>query len=101
MAMLVQAVRDWAIVVLAAMSLVVCFLLVVLILELRGLVRLLRREGKPILESARGTLGVVEGTAGFVSDRFVAPLIRAASFLTGLRTVLGFLARRQGRRRDR
>ncbi len=85
-------VRDVAVIVLAAMSLVACFLLVVLILELRSLVRLIRQEGRGILVSARETMGTVQGTANFVSERFVAPLIRATSFLTGVRTALRFLA---------
>mgnify|MGYP001065929661 CR=1 FL=1 len=92
-------IRDVAIIVVAAMSVVAGVLLIVLILELRGLSRLLRQEGKPIFDSARETMGTVQGTAGFISDNFVAPFIRLASFSTGVQAALRFLTRRAWRRR--
>ena len=92
-------IRDVAIIVVAAMSIVAGLLLIVLILEVRSLARLLRQETKPILDSAQKTMGTVQGTAGFVSDNFVAPFIRLASLLAGVQTAVQFLARRPWRRR--
>ncbi len=97
--MSVGTVRDVFIIVVAVMSLVTGVLLIVLILEVRSLARLLRQESKPILDSARETMGTVQGTASFVSDSFVAPFIRLASFFAGVQAALRFLTRRPWRRR--
>jgi len=92
-------VRDVAIIVLTIVSLLVGFLLIWLILELRSLAKILEEGLRPILGSAKETVSTVRGTATFVSDKFVSPLIRMASFAAGVRGGLEFLARRRGRRR--
>ena len=95
MTALAQA-RDIVIVILAIESLLVGLLLILVVLQLRGLIKLLREEVKPILDSANETVGTVRGTTNFVSDAFVSPLIRAASLFSGMRRVLEVLARRRG-----
>ncbi len=91
-------VRDIAIIVLAFESLVVGFLLILLIIQVRRLARLLQEEVKPILDSASETVSTVRGTASFVSDAFVSPLIRAASLISGAGRALKVLMRRRGER---
>lgn len=95
----VAVIRDIAIIVLAVESLIVGALLIVLILQLRGLTRMLEEEVQPILESARETATTVRGTTVFVSDTFVKPLISAAGYASAANRVIGVLAR--GRRRMR
>lgn len=92
----VAVIRDIAIIVLAIESLVVGALLIVLILQLRGLTRMLQDEVQPILESARETATTVRGTTVFVSDTFVKPLISAAGYASAANRVISVLAR--GRR---
>jgi len=94
----VVIVRDIAIIVLAFESLVVGFLLILLIIQMRRLAKLLREEVKPILDSANETVSTVRGTASFVSEAFVSPLITAASLISGADKVLKVLMRRRSKR---
>ena len=93
------AARDVAIIVLAILSLVIGVLLVMLILQLRSLIRLLEEEIRPILASAQETMGTVRGTTSIVSEYVVSPVAEVASILSGVRRTLGVFARR-GRRDD-
>jgi hypothetical protein len=95
----VAIIRDIAIIVLAVESLVVGALLIVLILQVRGLARMLQEEVRPILESARETATTVRGTTVFVSDTFVKPLINAVGYASAANRVLSVLTRMRGRRR--
>jgi hypothetical protein len=94
----VAVIRDIAIIVLAVESLIVGALLIVLILQVRGLTRMLEEEVQPILESARETATTVRGTTVFVSDTFVKPLISAAGYASAANRVMSVLARRKRRR---
>ncbi|HHX66355.1 MAG TPA: hypothetical protein GX702_15875 [Chloroflexi bacterium] len=95
--MWLAAVRDVAIVLLALESLVIGVLLAVLLIQLRGLVRLLREEIAPMINSASDTVNTVHGTVDFVSEHLVSPVIKVSSYATGARRVLGnllFIGRR-------
>jgi len=89
--------RDIVIIILAIESLFIGVLLALVAIQLRGLIKLLRDEVKPILDSANETVGTVRGTTDFVSEVFVSPLIKAASLFQGLRKVIEVLARRRKR----
>jgi len=91
-------VRDIAIIVLALESLVIGFLLILLVIQIRGLAKMLEEEVKPILDSASETVSTVRGTTSFVSDTLIAPLVRTASFATALSKVIGVLRRRSKRK---
>ena len=87
--------RDIFIIVLALESLIVVGLLIWLIIELRGLTRLLRDELKPIILSAQETVNTVRGTTNFVSEKVVAPFVKMQGYVTGARTMMDAL---RGRR---
>ncbi len=89
----VALIRDIAIIVLAFESLVIGVLLILLILQMRGLAKMLQEEVQPILESARETATTVRGTTVFVSDTFVKPLIRAAGYASAANRVMRVLTR--------
>jgi len=93
----VVLIRDIAIIVLAFESLVIGVLLILLIIQMRGLAKMLQEEVQPILESARETATTVRGTTVFVSDTFVKPLIRAAGYASAANRVMSVLARRKRR----
>ncbi len=78
-------VRDAAIILLAAESVVIGILLALLLLQLRNLTRLVQEELRPILASAQETVGTVRGTTTIVSDYVVSPVARVASVVAGLR----------------
>ncbi len=91
-------IRDLAIIVLALVSIIVGALMIVLILELRSLVKVLERDLGPILESMNETAATVRGTASFVSEQVVKPLAGAFGVVAGARVV--FRALLDNRRSD-
>ena len=93
-------VRDIAIIVLAVESIIIGVVLTLLLLQMRDLTRLLQEEIEPILDSAKRTVGTVEGTTLLVSERIVSPAIKISGFATGLRRVLEVLVRRKPDRKD-
>ena len=88
-------VRDLAIILLAIESLAIGIMLLILIWEIRNLAKLLREEIKPILNSADETVRTVRGTAAFVSETFVSPLVRVSGFVSGVGQALRILVRRK------
>ena len=98
--MWLAAVRDAAIVLLAIESVVIGILLALMLAQIRKLVRLLREEIAPILDSASETVNTVRSTTGFVSQSVVDPLIKMRSYTAGtwqaVRSLL-FIGRSIGR----
>ena len=86
--------RDLAIILLAVESLIIGVLLVVLTIEVMSLVKLLREQIKPILESVDETARTVRGTTVFVSENFVDPMVRVSGFASGVLQALKILTRR-------
>jgi hypothetical protein len=84
-------VRDIFIILLALESLIVVGLLVWLVLELRGLTSLLKKEIKPILTSAQETVSTVRGTTTFVSTNVLAPIVKVQSYVAGFRAIVDTL----------
>ncbi len=83
--------RDFSIIILALVTIVIGAFLAILMWQLQSLTVLLRDEIKPILESANETASTVRGTTTFVSDAVVTPMISAASYVTAVReTVRAF-----------
>jgi hypothetical protein len=80
--------RDIAIIIVAFESIVIGILLAILVIQVIRLVRMLRDEVLPILNSTQETVGTVRGTATFVSDHMVQPVVKAASFTAGARKAI-------------
>lgn len=91
-------IRDIAIIVLALESLIIGVLLILLILQIRGLAIMLQEEIQPILESAKDTATTVRGTTVFINDTFVRPLIKAAGYASAANRVMSVLTWRKRRR---
>ncbi len=94
-------VRDIAIVLLALESLVIGVLLALMLVQIRKLVRVLRKEITPIVDSASETAKTVHGTVDLVSQTVVDPVIKASSYFAGARQVvrnLLFLGRKVEKR---
>ena len=89
--MVLAAVRDVAIVLLAIASLAIGVLLALLIVEVRSLVRTLQEEVTPILKTTQDTASRVGGTVNLVSDTVVTPLIKVNSYAAGVRQAIGTL----------
>jgi hypothetical protein len=80
-----ETARDIAIIIVAFQSIIIGILMAILVIQVIRLVNLLRHEIMPIVNSTQETVGTVRGTAGFVSDHLVQPLVSAASFSAGAR----------------
>lgn len=90
--------RDIAIIVLALESIIIGILLAVLVIQVMKLVRMLREEVMPILRSTQDTVSTVRGTADFVSDHLVQPVVKASSFAAGARQAVSAIFRRSNGR---
>jgi hypothetical protein len=80
--------RDIAIIVVAVESIVIGILMAVLIIQVILLIRMLREEVIPIINSTQETVGTVRGTTAFVSDHLVQPVVKVASFSAGARRAI-------------
>jgi hypothetical protein len=88
-------VRDVIIIILALESLIVGTLMVVLVIQVIALVKMMREEIKPLLESAQDTLESARGTTTFVSKKVITPAISIASTAAGIKRVAEFLIKRK------
>lgn len=89
--MLSATLRDIAIIVVAVQSIVIGVLLAVLIWQIWRLVKIIQTEVRPIIEDTQATVRTVRGTATFVSDTVVEPVIRSSTTVTRWRRTLGAL----------
>ncbi|MCC7118750.1 MAG: hypothetical protein IT310_09515 [Anaerolineales bacterium] len=81
-------IRDVFIIVVALESLVIGVALIVLILQLASLINLLENEVKPILHATTETVNTLRGTAEFLGENVVEPVIKLNGYLAGLRRML-------------
>ncbi|MCX6031485.1 MAG: hypothetical protein NT169_19570 [Chloroflexi bacterium] len=89
--------RDVAIIILALESIIIGVLLAVLVIQVIRLVKLLREEVLPILNSTQETVGTVRGTATFMTDHLVQPVVKVSSYAAGARQAVSTLFGRGGR----
>jgi len=81
-------IRDVFIIVVALESLVIGVALIVLIIQLASLINLLQNEVKPILQATTDTVNTLRGTAEFLGENFVEPVVKLNGYLAGLRRML-------------
>jgi uncharacterized membrane protein len=84
-------IRDIFIILMALESLVIGVVLVILIVQMAILINLLQNEIKPILDSTNETVNNIKGTAIFLSDNLVEPVIKLNSTLAGFKRVIDFI----------
>jgi hypothetical protein len=92
--------RDLAIIVLAVESIVIGIAMIFLILQVRRLTRLLEEEIRPILKSARRTVGMVQGTTSLVSETLVTPAVKIGQMSAGIRRTVEVLVRGVARKKE-
>lgn len=84
-------IRDIFIIILALESLVIGVALIVLLVQLALLINLIQNEIRPILESTSETVNTLRGTAEFLGENVVQPVIKLNSYLAGLQRILDLL----------
>jgi hypothetical protein len=94
-------VRDIFIIFLGLGAFIIILLLIVLVvitaylvLKINDLIHLLDREIKPMLADLQRTLGTVRGTATFLSEQAVKPVISTAATVAAVRATVSALFRR-------
>ena len=85
----VGLIRDVFIIILALEGMFMGLALIVLVLQVAALVNLLQSEVQPIVDNANKTVSTVRGTAEFVSQNVVEPVVKAGA----LTAALGGIAR--------
>jgi len=81
-------IRDVFIIVVAFESLVIGVALIVLIVQLASLINLLQNEIRPILHATTETVNTLRGTAEFLGENVVEPVIKLNGYLAGLKRML-------------
>ena len=86
-----QVLRDVAIVMAAGVMVLVLVALAVLIVQVARLIYLLQHEIQPILASTSETVNTVRGTAEFLGNNLVEPVVKISSYLAALQRLLSLL----------
>src|SRR5512138_2118038 len=81
-------IRDVFIIVVALESLVIGVALIVLIVQLASLINLLQNEVRPILTATSETVNNLRGTAEFLGENVVEPVIKLNGYLAGMNRVI-------------
>lgn len=81
-------IRDIFIIVVALESLIIGVALIVLVVQLASLINLLQNEIRPILNATTDTVNNLRGTAEFLGENVVEPVIKLNGYLAGLYRML-------------
>lgn len=84
-------IRDVFIIVVALETLVIGVALIVLIVQLASLINLLQNEVRPILHATSETVNTLRGTAEFLGENVVEPVIKLNGYLAALKRMLELL----------
>jgi hypothetical protein len=88
-------IRDIFIIIVALESLIIGVALVVLIVQLASLINLLQNEVKPILHATNETVNTLRGTAEFLGENVVEPVIKLNGYMAGLTRMLELMGIRK------
>ncbi|NPA92267.1 MAG: hypothetical protein GXO56_01130 [Chloroflexi bacterium] len=92
-------IRDVFIILLALEGMLIGLALLVLVVQIAILINLLQHEVRPILDSTARTVNVLQGTAAFVSNHLVEPVIKLNETVAALSSVASVLKLTRGRKR--
>jgi len=84
----VGRIRDVFLIFMALESLIIGVALVVLIVQIASLINLLQNEVRPILKATNETVNTLRGTAEFLGENVVQPVIKLNGYMAGLQRVL-------------
>ncbi len=84
----VSRIRDIFLIFMALLSLLIGAALIVLIVQVASLINLLQNEVRPILQATSETVNTLRGTAEFLGENVVQPVIKLNTYLAGIQRVL-------------
>ena len=88
-------IRDVFIIIVALESLVIGVALIILIVQLASLINLLQNEVRPILTATSETVNNLRGTAEFLGESVVEPVIKLNGYLAGMSRVIELMGLRK------
>lgn len=88
-------IRDIFLIFMALESLVLGAAMIVLIIQLASLINLLQNEVRPILHATNDTVNNLRGTAEFLGENVVEPVIKLNGYLAGFQRVLELMRFKQ------
>ncbi len=83
-----ERLRDIFIIFVALESLVVGIALIILLVQLATLINLIQNEVRPILYATSETVNTLRGTAQFLGESVVEPVIKLNGYMASMRRVL-------------
>jgi len=84
----VSRIRDVFIIVVGLETLIIGVALVILLVQLASLINLLQNEIRPIIQATNETVNTLRGTAEFLGENLVEPVIKLNSYLASIQRVL-------------
>ncbi len=81
-------IRDIMIIFMAFELSLIGLMIVILAVQIAKLVNLLQNEVKPVLDAANETMNTVRGTATFISDAMVEPVMKLNGWMAAARRLL-------------
>ena len=84
----VGRIRDIFIIVVALETLVIGIALIILLVQLASLINLLQNEIRPIIQATSETVNTLRGTAEFLGENVIEPVIKLNSYLASIQRVL-------------
>lgn len=84
-------IRDIFIIFMALESLLIGTALIVLIVQFASLINLLQNEVRPILDATNETINHLRGTAEFLGENVIEPVVKLNSYLAGVKRMLELL----------
>jgi hypothetical protein len=88
-------IRDVFIIIVALESLIIGVAVIVLIVQLASLINLLQNEVRPILTATNETVNNLRGTAEFLGENVVEPVIKLNGYLAGMNRVIELMGIRK------
>ena len=88
-------IRDVFIIIVALETLIIGVAIIVLIVQLASLINLLQNEVRPILTATNETVNNLRGTAEFLGENMVEPVIKLNGYLAGMNRVIELMGIRK------
>jgi ABC-type dipeptide/oligopeptide/nickel transport system permease component len=88
-------IRDIFIIIVALESFVIGIALVILLIQLASLINLLQNEVRPIIQATNETINTLRGTAEFLGESVVEPVIKLNGYLASIQRVLELMGLKQ------
>jgi cytochrome c biogenesis protein CcdA len=80
--------RDVMIILVGIELALIGFSAIILIYQIARLINMVRNEIRPVLDSANATMNTLRGTAAFLGDNLVRPVVKINTYLAGARRLL-------------